>query len=288
MSARPPDVAWATIGLAIVCVTAVAGSVAATAVGALPWPVALGISSAACFAGFTPVHEAAHGNVSRIPIVNGAVGHACALLILGSFSPYRFLHEQHHRHTNDPRHDPDHWGARGPPAWAWLRWLSQDVGYLRFYAARWRSRPVRERVDLVACGAAYGLALAVALCADRWLAPAGGARLGIAILAGWFLPARIALLGLAFAFAWLPHAPHTTTAAVDRFRATTLSSAPILNLLLLGQSYHLVHHLYPRIPFYRLAATWRLRREALIAAGGVDRHARAQRGHGAPSGGASP
>ena len=38
-----------------------------------------------------------------------------------------------------------------------------------------------------------------------------------------------------------------------------------LNTLLLGQNYHLLHHLYPRMPFYRYAACFRAVRPVLEA-----------------------
>jgi beta-carotene hydroxylase len=250
------------VGLALVCLGTVAGSVGATAAGALPWPVALLASSVACFAGFTPVHEATHRNVSRSRALNDAVGHLCALLVLGALLPYRFLHGEHHRHTNDARLDPDHWSGSGRALALPLRWASQDLGYLAFYARAWSSRPALERANLVGCAALYAGAALLA----TWAGP----HVLLAVVAGWLLPARLALWALAATFAWLPHAPHTST---DRYRATSVRSAPLWNWLLLGQSYHLVHHLQPGVPFYRLAATWRAQREALLARGAVDHSA---------------
>jgi beta-carotene hydroxylase len=256
-----------TLGLAGLCLGTVAAMVGGTAAGVIPWPVAVIVSSVACFAGFTPVHEAAHYNVSRYHPLNELTGHLCALLVLGALLPYRFLHHEHHRHTNHPERDPDHWCGRARGLAVPLRWASQDVGYVLFYFRRWSSRPARERAHLLGCGALYaGVTLAAA-----WAGP----HVLLAVVAGWLLPAKLAMTVLAATFAWLPHAPHTST---DRYRATTVRSSPLLNVLLLGQSYHLVHHLQPGVPFYRLAATWRARREELLALGAVDLSAEA--GHG--------
>ena len=254
-----PRVAWPTVLLAGICLATVAAMVTGLALGAVAWPVALAASTVACFAGFTPVHEAAHHNVSRHRALNELVGHLGALLQLGALRPYRFLHLAHHHHTNVVDADPDLWcSGRG---WTLpVRWATQDVGYLRFYAARWTTRPRLERLDLVACATLYvGVGVLAALAGPRVLA---------AVVVGWFLPARLALMALAATFAWLPHAPHR---AGDPYRATSVRSAPWLNLLLLGQSYHLVHHLRPGVPFYRLAGTWRGSRAAWVARGAVDR-----------------
>ena len=63
----------------------------------------------------------------------------------------------------------------------------------------------------------------------------------------WILPAFIAQALLAFAFDWLPHHPHNEKA---RYLNTRVVDIPGLNTILLGQNYHLIHHLKPRIPFY--------------------------------------
>jgi beta-carotene hydroxylase len=259
MIPRPPEVAGFTFLLAGVCLLTTACTVWATAMGWLPWPVATLVATLTCFAGFTPVHEAAHGNVHHWRPLNDAVGHACATLLTGALLPYRFLHREHHRHTNVDGADPDLWGGRGA-TWALpLRWLTQDVGYLWFYGRRWRQRPLLERANLVISLALYVVVLGVALWAGpRWL---------LAVVAGWFVPARLALLALACTFAWLPHAPHTAT---SRYQSTTVRSHPLLTWLLLGQNFHGLHHIYPRVPFYRMASTWRAIHPEMQARGMVD------------------
>jgi fatty acid desaturase len=201
----------------------------------------MALSSVACFAGFTPVHEAAHGNASHKRIVNEAIGHMGALLLLGSFCPYRFLHLEHHRQVDDPVRDPDRWSMRGP-VWAMpMRWATQDVVYLIHYARRWTLRPWPERADLLSSAA---LLLVVGLAAQQ-------ADALFAVVLGWWVPARIALVALAATFTWLPHRPLAT----GRTRWPTRSS--LLTFVLLGQDHHLAHHLRPAVPFHRLAATAR-------------------------------
>ena len=260
MTADAPRVAWPTLGVALVCLTGVTATVLATGLGYLPAGVAVAVSTVLCFAGFTPVHEAAHGNVAPWRPLNEATGHACALLVMGALLPYRFIHGQHHRHTNVEALDPDLWGTGSP--WSLpLRWVSQDVGYLGFYLARWGQRPRSERANLVGCGAVYVVvAMAAALAGAPWV---------IAVLAGWFVPARVALVLLAWTFAWLPHAPHDP----EPERATTVYSGLPLHVLLLGQSYHGLHHRWPKVPFYRLHHMWQGADPALVA-GIMDRRTR--------------
>ena len=90
---------------------------------------------------------------------------------------------------------------------------------------------------------------------------------GLELLLFVLIPARLGIAALAFGFDYLPHRPHTTPARVDRFQATAVRPSPWLTPLMLGQNFHLVHHLYPAVPFYRYGAVWRLRESALRAQG---------------------
>jgi fatty acid desaturase len=246
--------------LAITCCVGMVAAVVGACQGWMPWWASLVIGFVAAYAGFTPVHEAVHGNVSQWRLVNAAVGHACALLLTGAFLPYCFLHREHHRHTNSPTDDPDFWCGKGP-AWALpLRWLTQDVGYLQYYFGRWSTRPRTERTDLLLCSALY---LGVAAGALLLNPP-----LFLALLLGWFVPARLALFALAATFSWLPHSPHQS---MDPHTATTVRSSPWLTWALLGQNFHLVHHLDPGRPFYRLAGIWKRKRGEFVERGAVDR-----------------
>ena len=55
-------------------------------------------------------------------------------------------------------------------------------------------------------------------------------------------------------FAWLPHHPHDET---GRYRDTRIFTFPGSNLLIRGHDYHLLHHMFPRVPHYRLRKLWK-------------------------------
>ena len=184
----------------------------------------------------------------------------CALLLTGALGPYRFLHREHHFHTNVASEDPDHWCGEGPRWTLPLRWFTQDIGYLSFYLPRWRTRPWAETAELLLCSCLYvGIAVSSFLLVPLWF---------YGLCLGWFIPARLAVFALAATFSWLPHEPHVET---DRYRATTVRSSSWLTWALLGQNYHLVHHLNPNIPFHKLAAAWKLTRVELMEQGAIDR-----------------
>ena len=76
------------------------------------------------------------------------------------------------------------------------------------------------------------------------------AGLGQAVVALWLVPGILATGLLAFLFDWLPHVPHR---ARGRYRDTRVILGWGLTGPMLWQNYHLIHHLYPRVPFYRYA-----------------------------------
>ena len=81
------------------------------------------------------------------------------------------------------------------------------------------------------------------------------AGLGSEALFLWLVPAWLASALLAYLFDYLPHRPHD-----DRGRWTNariLLGGRLLTLLMAGQNYHLVHHVKPRVPFYRYGALYR-------------------------------
>jgi fatty acid desaturase len=44
-----------------------------------------------------------------------------------------------------------------------------------------------------------------------------------------------------------------------------LGAAWLLTPLFIYHNYHLIHHLWPRVPFYRYGAVWRAKREMLAS-----------------------
>ena len=254
---RAPSIAWPTVVLALACVLATASALIGAAIGALPTLAAGTIVFAAAFAAFTPMHDASHRSVSRHGWLNGVVGRACSLVLLAPYAAFRYVHLQHHKHTNDPHEDPDFYAGRGPAWQLPLRWLTQDFHYYWVIAARWRQRPRAERLEVV-----VNVAVVVALIAGFVLS--GHAW---TLLLVWLVPVRLAIACLALSFDYLPHVPYRVRASEDRFGATRVLIAPGLTSLFLFQNYHLVHHLYPGVPFYRYRQVWRAREDKLRAQG---------------------
>ena len=254
---KVPQVAWPTLGLFAGSLTVWAVAVWAVFVGALEMAWGTLAATVAMHGLFTVMHDASHYSLSRHRWVNEVVGSLCGSAFLRAFVGFRYIHLQHHKHTNDPARDPDTWSGTGPTWQLPFRWATQDVIYRRFYKRHWACRPRAERLELVAISVVeYGAILACL-----------GAGLGWEVLWLWVAPAKLTLTALAYTFDYLPHRPHTVTAAEDRYKTTSVAPGALFALLTCYQNLHGVHHLYPAAPFYRYGRIWRANGARLKARG---------------------
>ena len=81
----------------------------------------------------------------------------------------------------------------------------------------------------------------------------------------WWLPRHIGMTYLHFFLSWAPHNPDL---GVGRYRDTRSFRSRLGNVGSMGMQYHIVHHLYPRIPLYRTPRAYREMRPVIEALGG--------------------
>jgi len=204
------------------------------------------------YAMFTVTHDAIHGSISSDKLINDGLG-TVSNLWLGPVSNWyglRATHLQHHLHTNDPTLDPDFWVSErgfGGVRWKYLRWASLDFHHLYSYLT------LRDQSRTAFCLYEVGKLFLVSL----FLTFFPFQRL----LFYWLIPSRLCIFILALLFDYLPHAPHESTKREDKYRTTAYLSvpaylAPIAKYLLFYQNYHLIHHLFPRYPFYQMYHLW--------------------------------
>lgn len=181
----------------------------------------------------TVIHDASHGVAHRNRVINAAVGHVAAVLQGFVYPVFTRVHMQHHAHVNDPENDPDHFVSTGGPLWLIaVRFFYHEIFF--FQRRLWRN------YELLEWGISRSILVIVVLlgCQFNFLSY---------ILSYWFVPAGLMGLLLGLFFDYLPHRPF-----VDRSRWKNARVYPgwLLNVLLLGQNYHLIHHLWPSIPWY--------------------------------------
>lgn len=247
-----PKIAWPTVGLfGVALVTYVSSTMMGLSESWPTW-VSVAINALCTYWMFTVAHDASHNSLSLHRWLNDGLGRVATLFLMPMpiFRAFRFIHMQHHRFSNEPE-DPDYWVGHGSKWTLPLRCALMDLHYLAWYTPRLKDRPKDEVRDTLT-GVFFGVATLIALIWQGWLMEA---------LLYWLLPSRLAITFLALAFDYWPHSPYKTTEAENKFLATSVRAGSewLLTPLLLAQNYHLVHHLYPLVPFYRYVKVWRAR-----------------------------
>lgn len=255
--ANVPIIAWPSfllfsfslIGFTAVTVFAVSGS--------LNWWLACLLNGLFLYFLFSPMHDALHGSVSSNKFLNEAFGR----ISLAAFIPAapmeiaRWIHLKHHAHTTSDI-DPDNFMHHGPWFILPLRWANFDIYYLKAFFESKEPRVARNR-KMVLLYLATFISIGILFAANGYFAE-------FFIL--WFLPTRIALGFVGYVFVFLPHYPAKISSKKDKFKATTmrLGHEWLLTPLMVAQNYHLIHHLYPNVPFHRYMKVWALKRMEIM------------------------
>lgn len=208
---------------------------------------------------FALEHEATHRTPFRSPWLNEAVGRLCGVLLVLPFEWFRAFHLAHHRWTNLPGQDPELAGAKPESLHAWL-W---HVSGLPYWVAE-----VRLMVALVAGRVTDGFVASGArgrvVAEARWMA-AVYALAGLSLLWSpvvlwvWVIPA---LLGQPFLRLYLLAEHGDCPKVANMFQNTrTTFTTGLVRWLAWNMPYHVEHHVWPMVPFHRLAQVHGLMRE---------------------------
>jgi beta-carotene hydroxylase len=247
--------------------------------GALPLWLACLVGGWIAYLHYMTLHEATHGNISGHSgrrWVDDVIGSLSALPLWFSYRAHRVSHMKHHAHTNDPARDPDHF-IGGPfrqvfSKFALLSFLQIAVPVLSLVPGGMRLLP---RALLAGGGGDRDMGLLESdyeratqrrftlVCVAIFAALSAAGFFWEALLL-WYLPSRIGFFIVIVVFAWLPHHPH---AERGRYRDTRVTLFPLATLLIRGQNHHVLHHMFPRIPHYRLPALFSEMRPILAAQG---------------------
>lgn len=267
-------VAWPTVALCLALLATYIAVTLASVAGPLPLWLGLAGNTVLAYVFYTVHHDANHkaisGRQANWGWLDTVCGSIAAIPLQLSFKGWSAEHIRHHAHTNVPGKDPDHQVAG--PLWAVpLKWgmavTLSNIGALPYgdklvvrilgklgveEPTNPSKRLALERKRLRRYNRACITALILTI-------PLG---LFVPALLLWWLPGRIAVLVLMILFQWLPHVPYDDTA---RFRNTRITTFRGSTFLLLQQDRHLIHHLYPFVPWYRYRKVFREIRPLLEA-----------------------
>ena len=215
---------------------------------------------------YLPSHEAQHDIIARpgtkLRWLNELVGHISTIPLTLPYGVAKLTHMEHHKHANHPEKDPDY-SAHAPTARAaiWKSIRSRQpgaIGGLSSYGAvlAEMDTPQAKRALLIAI--LSQLFFYVFLMAMAWR----GYAIEVALL--WWLPQHIGLTYIQFYLSWAPHHPGEKQ---GRYKDTRAWRSRFGNVLTMGMQYHVIHHLYPRIPLFRTPRAYWQMRDVLEARG---------------------
>jgi beta-carotene hydroxylase len=250
------NVEWPTVLFAAVVFTTLAASWGLFFFFRGPFWVISPIVNVLCvYACFTILHEAAHRNIFRDRDSHGndVLGGLAGLVMHGSFEQFVGIHLKHHASVNDPEEDPD-FHARAPLSFKRLMaWIFTVPHY--FYEFR--------RLHLKKGRSAFLIAVPYLFLSGAYIAAFFGHWLPELLLL-YTLPALIGVGFTVFVFDYLPHHPHNDR---SRYGNATVYDHPKWNWIFMGHSFHIVHHLWPSIPWYRYRKLYYDARGELLEAG---------------------
>jgi beta-carotene hydroxylase len=201
---------------------------------------------------YLPSHEAQHNIIASkgqpLRWLNELVGHLSTIPLVFPYRVLRYTHYEHHSHTNDPELDPD-FDVHADSDWHFL-WKSilnrqPESGRSGAYPATLQ-RTGNEHMILDAV-IYQGVYLAI-LFTLAW----SGYAIEAALL--WWIPHQIAITYIEYYLSWAPHHPGKEQ---TRYRDTRGFKSHVGNILSMGMQYHIIHHLYPRIPLSLTPAAYR-------------------------------
>lgn len=243
------SVAWLTVFLTVAVVIAFISLLAVYAEGLVPTWAAVLLVAALSYISYTPLHEAAHrninGNNGSLEWLNDLCGYLVAPIISIPYASHRLEHFTHHRYTNIPDKDPDFViiGLGKGIFEAILTVLKFFWVQNAFFALNnWEKSSVKERA--IYCSEvtfSIGWRVAFIMLVDQ-------PNIVLVILGGYFL-------GGLFTGYWFAYRPHLPYKEPKRYLNTNSLIMPTwmkpFEWIWLGQNLHSIHHLFPRVPFYR-------------------------------------
>ncbi|MDP5335277.1 MAG: fatty acid desaturase [Paracoccaceae bacterium] len=260
------SIEWPTLALLILCYAVWAIGTTWAAGWFLPLGMVLVALSAALHSSLC--HEALHGHPTRYRWLNEALVFP-ALTLCIPYIRFRDTHLAHHQDAilTDPYDDPESnyldagvWERLSPWQQAVLNLNNRLAGRLligpivsqvAFMAADWRAIRAGDRTVLL--GWLWHIpALALVI---WWMAALGQMPVWAFVLASY---AAISILKIR---TFLEHQAHLRA----RGRTVIIEDRGLLAFLFLNNNLHVVHHMHPKLPWYRLPALYFANRDRYLA-----------------------
>ncbi len=218
---------------------------------------------------YTPLHEASHQNISGVNqkyrFLNPLFGFLSALFYLHSYTQHTWSHLEHHKHANDEELDPDYimkgsnWFsimARG-----FFILLIKDYFYIRNEKLK-NDKTAKIKMKIGTIESLIPVVLLI-IFTNVFAVP------WYHFILSYVIPLLFAVMLLGIFFDYLVHMPHQSS---ERFGDTNVIRIKKwldypMTWIWSYQNYHGIHHLFPRLPFYKYKKVFMDKENELIRLG---------------------
>lgn len=233
------EFAWTTLVLACFVFTTYSVLLCKTLSKPTSLPITTGLAACLYYMGYTVLHEAVHGNINgkkpSIKWINNALGYIMGQILCVSYRAHKNQHLKNHYHRDKPTHYKNIGLIADAVSVARLQ-------YQNFFTTHWNMACRREQsivvFELAAMLAWRLIAIVYFSSYEIMIFFIGSVALGVCILVVLFI--------------WCIHPAKLEENPYQNTRTIIFPKyihAP-LTWLWLFQNYHIIHHLFPRVPFY--------------------------------------
>ena len=218
---------------------------------------------------YTPLHEASHQNISganqKYRFLNPLFGFLSALFYLHSYTQHTWSHLEHHKHANDKDLDPDYiikgsnWFsimARG-----FFILLIKDYFYMKNEKLK-NDKIAKIKMKIGTIESLIPVILLI-IFTNVFSVP------WYHFILSYVIPLLFAVMLLGIFFDYLVHMPHQSS---EKFGDTNVIRTKKwldypMTWIWSYQNYHGMHHLFPRLPFYKYKKVFMDKEDELIRLG---------------------
>ena len=246
-------IAWPTIFIFFISAFVIIGSQIMYLYSQINLITHLILSSYFMYVMYTPLHEASHKNISgtnkNFRLLNPIFGFLSAAFYLHSYTQHTWSHLEHHKHANDEELDPDYimkgsnWlsiMARG-----FFILLIKDYFYIRKEKLK-NDKTAKMKMRIGTLESLLPIILLIILTNVLNLP-------WYHFIISYVLPLLLAVMLLGIFFDYLVHMPHQSN---EKFGDTNVIRTKKwfdyqMTWIWCYQNYHGMHHLFPKLPFYK-------------------------------------
>ena len=264
------DIAWPTLGL-FIC-NSLMILLMLCFYPSINYLLYLTITSVLFYINFTPFHESGHNLIAskKYQYINDIVAIGSNFIYTAIVPLWKTVHSQHHLHTNDIELDPDKFYNDLTNVYLYGWFLDYTYAYHYFV----KYFPEKSLGEQIYAGTSLGLYFVMFAFILYY-------KCGSRFFFSCYIPQRISLFLASYILDYNSHhdCPVITDKDVNKEEGTNKIQGivekgdyPLLtSLITQNQNYHIVHHMYPMIPFYNYSKLWNERGGNLLKRGSRER-----------------